>query len=433
MSSPNPNPVNYTVLFERIGKDVKYFNLYYAQQNGNIGLSAVTDILGQYSARPDLIPNIVPNFAGFVSNAQSWCQTVKGFVDATLIDLQQDLSSPSATTAAILPLMVEDMTLNSQTVQKNTIAALNISSAVLATNIGNGFLEGYTNTSTGIPNEQIISEYVVFTCTLDRFGGANAGGEQFSIQGYPSQQYYVGNFNRGNGSGTPISVSNEGGSNFLSNGDFEDVSGTFPNNWNISAGAPLISSNSSSGHSNTSTSCLQLSGNGSAGAISLYQNIAGDVSQFSTYAAGAFIRKAGTVTSGSNLAISITGTGYSTVNLYSGDPSGLATSYALEQTFFNVGAVIPADLAMTISWTVANNAGSGAIVLIDDCAVVQPTLFGGVQYVLYRGTIDFSVGDSFGVLTSDNFAGIFQSFFGLVYSIQLPSSASPSIPDSYAT
>ena len=440
MSSPNPNPINYTTLFGRLGKFVKWFNLWFNYQNTGVGLSTAVDIDGQFTARPDLVQTLPSTLAGFQSNVQGWNQYAKSQTDGILQDLQQSLSAPSNDTGTIVPLLVGDMILNSQTVQKNTVAALNITSGVLSTNIGTGILSGFQNTSNGIPDERIIVEYVVFNCTSDQFSGTNPGGESFSIQGYPSQSYYVANYNRGNGSGTPISVANESGVSLLTNGDFDDASTLpYPNNWNVSAGASLCNLSSSVVHPATGGYSLQLSGDGSTTLFALSQNLPqGSLSTHSVFAVGFWARKGGTVTSGSNITFNVSGTNYNTTT-NTLDPSTLTTTFQYYKFTFALQSYIPANLNLSISWMNANAAGGSAIVYIDDAFVVAPTYFGNVGYWLTRGNVDFeaadpplATGDSFGVLTSNNFAGVFQTFFGLAYNVALPSSGSPSISDTLA-
>ena len=444
MSSPNPNPINYMTLFQRVGKLVKYYNLFYALQGGNISLTAVSDIQAEYAGREDLLPNIVSTFAGFQSNVQNWDQSLKTLADGVLGDLQVSLNAQSASTTTILPLLVDDMLLNSQTVQKNTIAALNIQTGVITgTQVGNGMLFGWCNTSAGIPDERITNEYVTFVCTIDQYGGASAGGETFSVTGWPSEQYYQNPapFNKGNGS-TSLTVANEGGSNLLINGDFESVTTAVtgyntPSGWAFSNTSAYVFSQLG-GHANNSTQCLGLGaygGNAPSGTITISQNIASVVSTENVYGVAGFL-KAFNVSNGSNLAITISGTGISTYYLYNQSPSSLSTSgWNVASGFFSIGSTIPSNLSLTISWTSPRSAGSTANVFLDDFVLVSPTYFGNVGYFMVRGTADFLAGnpDSFGVVTGNNFAGVFQTFFASAYQVALPSSGSPSISDSLAT
>jgi hypothetical protein len=58
-------------------------------------------------------------------------------------------------------------------------------------------------------------------------------------------------------------------------------------------------------------SALKLKGDGATGTITLHQTISTLVSGSTIYAVGCWVRKNGTVTAGSNLQISVKGTGFS--------------------------------------------------------------------------------------------------------------------------
>lgn len=430
MSEPT---INLTTLFTRLGRWIAHSNIFLGRQASDLSLTAITDISNQYEPRQDLIIALAQRFASFAGANQGWISTLKQYSDQTIQDLQLLLNSPSTNTGVILPLLVQYMQNNSATIQKNTISAPTIASSINATNVGNGTLVATINTPAAIPNEAIISEYIRLVCSQDRTSGRIAGGEAFAIVGYPSQIATDGIDPRGNGTGGTIIVANEGGGNFLVNGDFDDITGTFPNGWTISAGSSLISAETVSVHPATGGAALKMAGNGTITAVTLTQSIAASVQKNSTYCLGAFVRiGSGSFTTGSNLQIAITGTGFTTVNAYNSDPHGLTTTYALENAFFNTGAIIPANLSVTITWTSANSAGASAVIYVDDSAVVQPTYFGGVGYTFFRGTIDFLIADSFSSTTASDYGGVFQTFFTRFYSIALPSSASPSIADSLA-
>ena len=419
MSAP---AIDYNTLFARIGKWVKYINLYLAGQtsSGIRSQAAFQDIASVYTARDDLIDGVQQTFTNFQSNSAQSADTLKTYCDETLQDLQLLLNAPSNSVTTVLPILIESMVRDSQAVQKNTITSPVIAASINATNVGNGTLVAYDDTTGGIIDERSISEYVRLVCTADQFSGAKPGSEQFSITGYPASGVFGqspsnGVLPRGNGNGSPISVSNESGLSLLTNGDFEDTSGTFPNNWTIAAGPTRVAQEATLTHPATGGTALKLAGDGTVTTVTLTQVI--NVTVNSTYGAGIFIRKGGTVTSGSTLTVSCGG-----VNLFSADPSTLTTSYALFNTFFNVPVGGPTTATFTITWTSANTAGASAVLYFDDAAVTAPIYFGYIGYVMYRGTVDFIAGDSFSSVTVNNYGGVFQTFFGRYYGVALPSS-----------
>jgi hypothetical protein len=429
--------INYTTLFSRIGACVKQVNLWLAYQGTDLlGSGDGADaILSQYEDRRDLVTGVQDFFQSNASQVSGWISTLKGTVDATLSDLQSSLNAPASSPSTILPLMVTDMVANSQTVLKNTITAPAITTN--GANTGNAQLLADDTTVAGISDERIINETISFLATNDTARSGTAGGESFSITGLPQSSAY--NYSPlGNGNGPAIRVCNESGTNLLANGNFESWPTTnTPALWTLGTGAvagTTIVKNTSAVHAATSTAALELLCDGVSATITITQNIASKVSAGTKYAAGAWARYAGSsITSGSNLQIAITGTGITTVNLFNADPSTLTASYALKHAFFNIGETIPIDLSMTITWTTAATAGSGAEILIDDVAVTQPVNFGNVYYALFRGSVDVIKGDQLEVVTATSGAGVFQSFFGRFYGVALPSASSPSISDSLAT
>jgi hypothetical protein len=88
---------------------------------------------------------------------------------------------------------------------------------------------------------------------------------------------------------------------------------------------------------------------------------------------------------------------------------------------------------ITISWTSASGVASTGTILVDNINLGTPTNFGNVQYYLLAGGTNWLRGDTITVVTANNDQGIFQTWFGRFYSVALPSSASPTLPDSLVT
>jgi hypothetical protein len=65
-----------------------------------------------------------------------------------------------------------------------------------------------------------------------------------------------------------------------------------------------------------------------------------------------------------------------------------------------------------VTWTTAATAGATAVILIDDVVLQRPTDFGHVQYALFAGATDFADGDKFTVTTTNDYGGVFQTWFG---------------------
>lgn len=135
------------------------------------------------------------------------------------------------------------------------------------------------------------------------------------------------------------------------------------------------------------------------------------------------------VVSGSNLTIGLVNAG-TFQTLFNGDPSTLTEAYTLENAAFWLTEVTP-NANIMIVWS---NSGSAVGSVLVDSMVFGPMVnFGNVQVALLRGKVDFVQNDTFTYETTNNNAGVFQTFFGRYYGVQVNSSTSPTIPDSLAT
>jgi len=164
------------------------------------------------------------------------------------------------------------------------------------------------------------------------------------------------------------------------------------------------------------------------------QNISKLVSPNTKYGFGAFVKPLqNPCPAGSNLQISIKGTGYSTVNIFNADPNTLAFSFDFYSSFFNTPAIIPADLHVEVYWTSMTAIASASGLIFDEFQVQKAIVFGYASYALYRGTVDFQVNDFFTVTTANNYAGLFQTYMGRFFKTALPSSGGPTITDAWAS
>jgi hypothetical protein len=434
-----------TTFLDQTGKLVKWINLFRAYQVSNLLASGtgVDEILTQYETQRFLVTNVEQQWLNQAAQMASWGQTLKSTFDTTIQNLQLIMNAANNSVTTVLPLFVGYLAANSATVQANTITAPSLS--VGGSNIGDGkFIASKKNVipSLGyVDDQRIISETVQLTCTKDRFSGAVAGGEQFSIIGYPGASpgstTVFSSTILGNGVGPPITVADN--NNIIVNGAFTSFNGTTPNNWTVNSGAALISKETTNVHAGTGA--LKYAGDGSTTSAQIIQTIGTSgtnvVNTYTVYAIGVWLRKGGTVTSGSNLQVAVSGTGFTTVNLFNADPSTLTTSYVFYSQFFSILGSYPANLAVTINWTSANTAGASAVIYTDNFVLIKPNAygsFGSTQVAIFRGDVDFLVGDTFSMVTANNNAGVWQSAYGLIYNLQLPSAASsPTISDSLAT
>ena len=296
----------------------------------------------------------------------------------------------------------------------------------------------------GVNDQRITSgETVVITCTSSQYSGGTAGSEQWAIVGQPviSPAVYG---QQGNGTASMTTID---ASNVVQNGNFETWSGSplAATNWSPTpSGAFGTNIIQSTTQQHSGSACAEFIGNATAPTtISLTQTIASSIQSQTVYAASVWLKKgSGTFNSGSNLAVSITGTGFSTVYLVGASPfdpsSVLTTSYQQFVIFFTVpnttGNGVPIDLSVNIAWSSVNSAGVSAQIYVDDLVIARPTNFGNLQLAIFRGSVDPVVGDQFQYGTSLTTTGAFQDFFALWYNQELNSTTgSATISDSLAT
>lgn len=141
------------------------------------------------------------------------------------------------------------------------------------------------------------------------------------------------------------------------------------------------------------------------------------------YMASVMVRTSAAPTSGSTLVINAGGN-----NLLSLDPSTLTSTWTRYAITFTTSST-QNNVEFLISLTGAVASGE---IQISNPVLTQPYLFGGVGYSIFRGASNFRLGDYFSVTTTNDNAGVFQTWITQVYNLSLNSSASPTIADSLA-
>lgn len=157
--------------------------------------------------------------------------------------------------------------------------------------------------------------------------------------------------------------------------------------------------------------------------IELSQSLS--VSSDTVYVASVMLRATTAPPAGSTLQISIDG-----VNLYSGAASAIPSTWTRYYVLvYPSRQVSTATLAIALTGVTGFTSGN---IEISNIVVTEPVLYGSVGYAILRGTTDFNMNDFFEVVTANNHAGIFQTFFNTQYAQILPTSGSPTIADSLA-
>ncbi len=139
------------------------------------------------------------------------------------------------------------------------------------------------------------------------------------------------------------------------------------------------------------------------------------------------------LTTGSTLTIDIEDVTASTaMSIWNADPSTITAAFTIHDALAYLENIFPPPV-LRIRWAQSSTQGSTAIIYVDAMSVIAATNFGNWNVSVARGTTDFRVGDIFTVTTTNNNAGIFQTYLGTNYNGYLPSSTSPTIADSLAT
>ena len=431
------NDAQYQALFTKIGVLIRQQNLWIAYQKTNgaesllgTGFGADKILTAYGSAGRYLVPTVQQQFTSFAANVQAWAKYLTGVSLTTFRDIQSALSCPSNNIQTILQYMIEDMPLVPETVAKNTVSVGSVTAG--AANVGNGKLVLSGNTVTGIPNETILNETIFLKCVQDQSGGT-AGAESFVISGYPTSapENYL---PQGSGSQT-VTVSSESGNNLLVNGDFEKFTVTnTPDSWTVVAGTvgTNIFKDTTNLNGAHSTAALRLTSDATATTITLKQVLpVVNMLPNTMYCIGGYLLKSSA--SGGTFIIRVTGTGLTAANLFSANPSTLTSSYVLHTLFFVTPTIIPPDYRVEITWTSANASSAGTYVSLDDFSLSQTFVQGGVNGCLFRGSVDFVKNDTLTYATTNDNAGVIQTWMGRFYGVQLPSTGgTPTILDSLA-
>lgn len=449
-------PINYTDLFTRGGKLIKYINSRLAR--------ATTDLPAELKAIADLYEtaDLTGQIEGLYSEYDSMRDTVTeeretlaGYWDAILEDrptVVDQLLLSSDSIDDILPALWRDMVANSQTIARSTVTLGSVTAA--SGNRGNGtvllskLLDG-TNAPVrggnshldwaGVDSELANpSETFTLTCVSDSVAnGDDEGSERFTWDGQVATDAfgYLGEFS---GSGPSMTTNGAGGR--LLNGEMEDwnAANTIPNNWTLAAGVAGTNTGRESGGANIhrGTYSMRFIGNASAAAITLTQAMASRMRPRRLYCVTMRIRASAASGTG-NFTAQFLGTGYTAssterilINAGSMPTAAFTAAGSLFSFWIVTPAIIPSDWRLSLS-----NAGTPGVgsVWVDSVAVSEAVYHGGHAMVIAPGSSKWIVGDRLTYTVSNNGAGVFQEFFRRFYQFQLPSSGSPSIANSLAT
>lgn len=231
--------------FRQLGKVIKYINTYLTLGQTTLAADedAIADALeaGNASNRREL----VSAFQSFYASAKSlvtslWRKQLSDLGTKRLLDkttILDELDVPSADISTVLDALITKMTVDSESVDANTVSIGSVTAA--AANVGNGtvlvtkVLDGVSRPGfnmpshvkyNGVDSELACTDTMTLVCVADsQSDGRPEGGELF--RWYGNKQYPVLSWEgEGSGEGPGVQVANN--TNLITNKDFEFWSGT---------------------------------------------------------------------------------------------------------------------------------------------------------------------------------------------------------------
>ena len=376
---------------------------------------------------------------------ESRLRTIRHLAHDILIDIT-DTDNPlrALTIEYALREFIAQMVTQSEDVDRTTVsAAVNAAGG----NTGDGTLIVSVANPDGDDWESMRAEDIVFECFEDsQAGRVDAGSELFRVQGEAAVDEMDPAFPKGSGIDRQI-VSSSGeidagrvpGANVLTNGDFEDWTGTTAKQWiEESAGSDIaLTATSYRG-----TNALKIVGDGATlvkvnQAIDAGAGTFGLVFPWEKYLISYRVRDDGTGPSTGVLSVALRNAGDDSIvdAAVTTDLTAVGSSYVHKTGVISTPSPLPASLEFDIRLTTALQ--SGRDVYIDQVQLIRmvPLYRGGLYAALVSGATDWVAmtdtadGDNIVVTVTNNDEGEivkhFERFFGMTkHALQLPSAAS---------
>lgn len=444
--------LNYTDIFTNVGSLIAASNGY-----DSIGTVILPEnrqaILDSFQAQSQntAISGAVQTFDGMIGNVSDWKNGLIQYMTNRLTDpdtVVRPLRLATTDLDVVIPAIIVAMGDDSASVQQSVVTVGSV--VANAFNLGDGtvcvskVLDGYSSPGLNMPANYryagldseltVPDETLTFQCIQDSgTNGLTPGDEVFSVNGALRPNSFTGVATQGSGQGPTVNTCQQ--DDVLQNGDFESWDSNTPDSWTIGDGTAGVNVFDDTVAANVYTGdhSLKMLGDGTTATISINQAFIGNTvfplrryhvsGRFKFSAAGG---AAGTFT------VTLQGTGYSPAasEKIQYTAGTLPTSWVLGFYFVNLPAQLPEDLAVVIRWT--GTPTNGLYASVDDVHVAPVDWWGGVGFKVVPGNVAFVNNDAFYCHLENDTDGVFQNAFRCNYGVQLPSSASPTIPDSLA-
>lgn len=411
---------------------------------------------GQYSSTDQNIPDsLYSTFSAYQANVGSFSSSLRGLASLTVTQMVNEYKAQTSATSlpVAMTFVIDEMTAQSQTVQKCSVGASVVADAG---NAGDAVVVFGCKDSNGLDLEYIIPESIAGVCTRDaQSGGAAVGQETITFRGQYAISDTLSNL-WPVGSGAAVSVrcidpsqdASRGNSNYLNNGDFETWTvSDVPDGWTIAVGGAGSTIYRSSVHYDGSYS-LNFYGN-STEETAVYQEFGTILASGTTtpvlpldqMAFNAFVKIDATPLFGV-LTFSLVDESDSVIldsqgtpNVVHYDLTTASTDWTAVNGFFRTPRVLPSSTRFMISLSTPLEASKN--VYIDRVGFAEPYSFyrGGPVIAAFSASSPIIQGDGWTATTTNDYDGQFQTWFNRVFGMAnmgliLPSSGSPSISDS---
>lgn len=443
--------INYLNLFEDIGEFVQRVNNYvgYYSDLDTDESEIEAELTG--NGREDILSGTPEMFVAFKGMIVSWITQLITKITQRIthrVTILEELHIGDNTSIdQVLYDMIRDMNDNTRSVQKNTVTLGSVTDDKDNTNAGTvligKILDGVTDPNTnmisnpeylGLDSELAITDSMAITCLVDsNNGGATEGNESFQWVGIVKPTAKFNWETPGSGNGPTLNPLNS--FTIITNLDFEDFTTNAPDDWDIDTGTAGTHIDDDTVTPYHGDKALKLTGDSALGTIQISQTV--DTSLLAAakrYCFAAWIKGTAAMLAGT-LTIQFEGTGYTAgatekISLAFGTLAAM-TSYTLKYFFVNMPEEFPDDFEIVIK--VSGTPTTAKPVYIDRACFGPVDYFNGIHASVICGSEKFVRGDRFTFTTTNDEAGVFQSFFRDAYGVQLPSSGAPTIADSLAT
>lgn len=279
------------------------------------------------------------------------------------------------------------------------------------------------------------SETLTFTCITDSETGAIRGSEVFTITGTSGQSDGYSATGENIGQLGSLQVCDNLTGQYVSNYSFDSWTGGIPDGWTEAEGTAGVDYEESAEHlflddfntvPGASLKTIQANND-----LQLTQALAN--SSFvrgKSYFLGVWAAKDTDIAADQEMLLQVDDGIFSTVATLSFTPT--TTTWTHFQTQFIVPYEIKDALTLKL-FSVDGLDNTNDPIYIDQIAITPCEYHAGVAVAIFGGPEKFLIGDTISIPLSNSDAGKFQTLMRKAYKVQLPTDATPTIPDSLVT